>query len=243
MIYTKIRKTYGGVRLHIDDIAKGGAMEVEVRCNGKMMNFKGDIALINNHSIFISPIKVNDQTIGFSDNCTINFLYKSEGRLFIWERVSVKLIKYDGEVYHKIDLNGDGKAYNRRDSYRLYIGEDMPLYVNTASGPSALSVLVKDLSETGVGFISKDDLDVERTVRLKLKDNNTIISISGVIVRKEYLDRLGSYLYGCKFNEKNAHLGKYIAKKQGEHLKKKSTYYSSPTSKNKAAKSNVEELV
>lgn len=207
--------------MHIDEISKGGAVELEVKCNGKNMNFKSDIVLLKNNSILINTIKVNDQTIGFSDKFQINLLYKTEGRLFMWENVNVKLVKYDGGVYHKIDLYGDGKPYNRRDAYRMYIGEDMPVYVNTASGPTALSVLVKDISETGVGFITKDDIDLERTIRLKLKDNNSIISLSGVIVRKEFLNNLGAFLYGCKFNEKNNHLAKFIAKKQADILKKK----------------------
>jgi c-di-GMP-binding flagellar brake protein YcgR len=220
--------------LHVDDISKGGSMEVEVKCNGKTMNFKSDVVLVKNNSVLVTSIKVNEQTIGFSDKYQINFLYKSEGRLYIWENVTVRLVKYDGSVYHMIDLSGDGKPYNRRDSYRMYIGEDMPVYVNTATGPSALSVLVKDISETGVGFITKDDIDIDRTIRLKLKDNSSIISLSGVIVRKEFLENLGSFLYGCKFNEKNTKLGKFIAKRQAELLKKKTSSYSSPSQKEKA---------
>jgi hypothetical protein len=110
----------------------------------------------------------------------------------------------------------------------MYIGEDMPLYVNTATGPSALSVLVKDISNTGVAFITNEEIDVERTFRLKLKDNNSIINLSGIVVRKEFIPHLNSFLYGCKFNEKNNFLGKYIAKKQNEMLQKKTSTYSSP---------------
>ena len=207
--------------MHIDSISKGGLMEVEVRCNGKTVTFKSEVAHIVNNSILIAPIKVNEQTIGFSESCKINFLYVCEGKLFLWESANVKLVKYDGIIYHKIDIFGDGKPFNRRDSYRMFIGEDMPIYVNTASGPTALSVLIKDLSETGVGFIAKEDIDIERTIRLKLKDNNLFLNLSGIIVRKEFLNNLGSYLYGCRFNEKNDKLSKYIAKKQGEALRKK----------------------
>jgi c-di-GMP-binding flagellar brake protein YcgR len=213
--------------LHIDSIAKGGLMEVEVRCNGKTVDFKSEVAHIVNNSILIAPIKVNEQTIGFSDNCQVNFHYVFEGKLYLWESASIKLVKYDGAIYHKIDIFGDGKPFNRRDSYRMYIGEDMPVYVNTATGPTAISVLVKDISETGVGFIAKDDIDVDRTIRLKLKDNNMLLNLSGMIVRKEFLNNLGSFLYGCRFNEKNDQLSKYIAKKQGEALKKKSSVGSS----------------
>lgn len=207
--------------MQIDEISQGGAIELDVKCNGKNMNFKSEVMLVKNNSVLINAITVDEQTIGFSDKFQINFLFKSEGRLYLWENVTVKLVKYNDAIYHMIELFGEGKPYNRRDAYRMYIGEDMPVYVNSATGPTALSVLVKDISETGVGFITKEDIDIERTIRLKLKDNNTIINMSGVIVRKEYLDNLDSFLYGCKFNEKSNHLSRYIAKRQSEALKKK----------------------
>ncbi|HKL79827.1 MAG TPA: PilZ domain-containing protein [Mobilitalea sp.] len=91
--------------------------------------------------------------------------------------------------------------------------------------------MVKDISETGVGFIAKDEIDIDRTIRLKIKDNTNLINLSGVVVRKEFLENLNSYLYGCRFNEKNDKLGKFIAKKQGEQMRKKVTSYSSPHAK------------
>lgn len=209
--------------LRIDEIAKGGAVEIELKYNGKTMSFKSEVAQVKNNSVLVTSIMVNEQTIGFSDKYLVNFLFKAEDKLYIWEKVTVKLVKFDGGVFHMIELLGDGKPYNRRDSFRLYIGEDMPLYVNAASGPTALSVLVKDISETGVAFIAKEEIDLNRTFRLKFNDstNNTIIHLSGVVVRKEFLDHLGSYLYGSKFNEKNHKLGKFIIQKQAEAIKKR----------------------
>jgi c-di-GMP-binding flagellar brake protein YcgR len=209
--------------LQIDDISKGSSAELEIRLNGRPMNFKSEIVLIKENSILITSIKVNDQTIGFSDQYQINFLYSADNHLYIWENVTVKLVKYNGSIYHKIDIFGEGKSYNRRASYRLYIGEEMPLYINTANGPSAVTVLLKDISETGAGFIMKDDIDISRSVRLKLKDNSQIINLPGTIVRKEYLSNLNSFLYGCRFTEKSQSLGKYIARRQYELLKIKTT--------------------
>lgn len=216
----------------IDDIPIGSHIELDVRCVGHTMSFNSEVSLIVNNSILISPIVVNEQTVGFNDNCRINLIVKVEGKVYLWNYVTVKLVKYDGVIYHKIDISGEGRPYNRRDAYRMYIGEDMPININTASGPVTLYVLVKDLSETGVGFISKEDLDINRTIRLKIKDNHAVINLSGFIVRKEYLTHLDSFLYGCKFNEKNNRLGNYIARKQGEALRKKVSNYSSPRQKN-----------
>lgn len=217
--------------MNLSDMSKGASVELVVKCNGKTMNFTSEIALVKDNYILIAGIKVNNQTVGFSDKCSIDFLYKIDGRVFIWEKVIVKLVKYDDDIFNKIDLLGDGKPYNRREAYRMYLGEDMAIYVNAPTGPTALSVLVKDISESGVCFITKDDLDINRTFRLRLKDNDTIISLSGVIIRKEALPHLSANLYGCKFSEKNSMLVKFIAKRQGDQLKNKSKFKSTPVKK------------
>ncbi len=207
--------------MQIDTIVKGGIMELEVKISGKSVNFKSEILHIINDSVLIAPIKVDEHTVGFNETCRTNFLYVIDGKLTIWENVAVKLVRYDGGIYHKIDVIGEGKPYNRREAYRLFIGEEMPIYLNTAAGPKAVSVRIKDISETGVGFLTKEEIDVERTFRLKLKDTKGVINLNGVIVRKEFLETLASYLYGGKFHEKSEQLARFIARKQGEALRKK----------------------
>lgn len=209
--------------MQISEIQIGAKIEVEVKYNGRNVSFRSQVVFIQDSSVIVNAITVDEQTLGFSENCQINFLYIVDGKVFAWENVTVKLIKYEGKLYHLIVLSGEGIPYNRRNSYRMYIGEDMPLYINTPNGSSAINVLVKDISENGVAFITKDDLSINRTFRLKLKDsNNRFITLSGIIIRKEYLEHLQSYLYGCRFNENNSTLGRYIAQRQIELLRKKS---------------------
>lgn len=206
--------------MHIDKLQIGTNIEIEVKFDGQTIFFQSDIVSIKGNSIFINTIMVNDQTIGFSEQCQLNFLYKSDGKVYIWENISIKLIKYNGVIYHMIDLSWDGKPYNRRDSYRTYIGEDIPIFLNTPTGSLSMTVLLKDISETGAGFITNEVIDLDRTVRLKLKVFNTTLSLSGTIVRKEFLPNINATIYGCKFSETNQMLGKYIAKKQLDQLRK-----------------------
>ena len=218
--------------MNTDDMSKGASVEIDVRLMGKTLNFKSDIALIIKDSILIRGIRVDNRTVGFTDKCTVDFMYKEDGKLYKWDDVQVKLVRYDGEIYHMVRIAGDGKVHNRREAYRQYIGEDMPIYINTASGTSAIDVLVKDISETGVGFITKEELEIDRTFRLKIRENQYMLTLSGIIIRKEELSNLNSNLYGCKFIEKDNALVKYIARKQGEQLKNKSRIYASTPKRN-----------
>lgn len=212
----------------INNIPNGSGIELDVRNNGRTMSFSSQVKLIINNSLLISPIMIDKQTIGFGNGSRVNLIVKVDDKVYVWSNISAILVKYDGKIYHKIELNERGKPYNRREAYRLYVGEDMNIYINTASGAISLSVLVKDISESGVGFITKEDLETDRVIRLKIKDFHSLISLSGVIVRKEHLPHLDSFLYGCKFNEKNNRLGNYIARRQGEELRKKASSYSAP---------------
>lgn len=215
--------------MQIDEISPGSRIQLEVKCNGKTVTFYSEIAFVLDYSVLIHTIKVNKKTIGFSEQCIINFLYLFEEKLYLWNNVKVKLVRCDGTIYHKIDLIGEGKPHNRRNSYRMYIGENMLVNVNSSNGPVAFYALIKDISETGVGLITTENIDLDRIIRLKINENSIIMELTGVVVRKEFLSHMNSYLYGCKFNEKNSLLGKYIAKKQGEQLRKKIGNYSSPT--------------
>lgn len=209
--------------LRINEIQLGASVEFEAKYNGRSTGFRSHVVGIKDSTVIVKAIIVDDQTLGFTENCIVNFLCISNGKVYCWENVTVKLVKYNGKIYHMVELSGEGIPYNRRNAYRMHIGEDMPLYINTANGPSAINVLVKDISETGVAFITKDDLSINRTFRLKLRDNNQFITLSGIIIRKEYLEHLQSYLYGCRFSENNEILGKYIAQKQLEAIRMKTS--------------------
>lgn len=208
--------------MRIEEIAKGEAVEIEVKYDDRKISFKSEILFIDYNSVFITPITVDERTIGFSNNYQVSFLYKLDGRVFIWETVTVKLVKYNGVIYHKVDLDGQGKPYNRRNSYRLYVGEDMGVSVSTSERVVDLTALIKDISDSGVSFITAEDFEIYRPVRINFTaDSSGSYDITAVIIRKEFLSHLGSYIYGCQFPEKNLKLGKYIIKKQSEMIKKK----------------------
>lgn len=214
----------------IDEIPIGVNIEIEVKYSGRTMSFRSEVKSIINHSVLINPIKVDSQTVGFSEQCTMNLLINHDGKVIAWENIQIRLVRYDGDIFHLLELTGNGKSYNRRIAYRMYIGEDTNIYMNSSNGLVSYSILLKDISETGVAFLTKEEFDINRTFRMKLKEQYLFVNLSGVIVRKEYLPHLSSFLYGCKFIEKDFKLNKYIAYKQGEQLRKQNGLNNSSTS-------------
>ncbi len=209
------------------ELVRGEQIELDVTYNGKSISFKSEIVYSLNNSILIAGIKYHNRAISFSDQCTFNLLYLFQGKLYIWEKVTVKLVKAESTVYHKIELNSDGKPYNRRETFRMYIGEEMPIIINMIEGPASFTVLIKDISESGLAFMAKEDFDTNRTIHLNITYHHMMICLKAVIIRKEFLEHINLTLYGCKLIEKNQTLNKYIAEKQGEQLRKKARVYQS----------------
>lgn len=202
------------------DFTEETHLELEVKCSGKSLNFHSAVALVKEDFILIKKIMVDGRTIGFSNKCSINLLVNEDDILYAWKDVKVTLVRYDGSVYHKIENPKSVKEpHNRRGSYRVFIGEDMHVFLNAANGQEALTVLVKDLSESGIGFITKEELDIGRIVRIKFRKDRPIINLSATLVRKESNENLGNYTYGGLFLQRSPELSRYIAKRQREYLK------------------------
>ncbi len=182
--------------------------------------------------ILLQPIMVDGRTVGFGDSCTIDFLYLQDQVVYAWHSISLPLVKIKGNTFYKVELQGEAKPYNRRGSFRVYIGETLAITVFQSGGPQPFNVLIRDISETGFGFVSKEEYDISRTIRLSipLTERKTLV-LSATIVRREFNEEKGTYNYGCKFVEPNAYLSSYLMTKQRERQQGRNTAYSSSARK------------
>lgn len=211
----------------IQDLEEERSVTLVVTVGLKSKDLSTSIAEVHSDYILLQPILLEGRTIGFGDSCTIDFLYLQEQTVFAWHSVSLPLVKNKKGTYYKVELEGEAKPYNRRGSFRVYVGETMAITVFQSKGPQAYNVLVRDISETGFGFVSKEEYDVGRTIRLAipLTDRKTLV-LSANIVRREFSEDKGTYSYGCKFVEPNPYLSSYLMSKQRERQQGKTSAYS-----------------
>ena len=103
----------------------------------------------------------------------------------------------------------------------------MAITVFQSHGPQSFNVLVRDISESGFGFVCKEEYETSRTIRLTIPlTERKSLSLSATIVRKEHNEEKGTYTYGCKFIEPNSYLSSYLMAKQRERQQEKTTAYS-----------------
>lgn len=193
----------------------------------KSKDLATNIVEVHADHVLLKPILVDGRTVGFGDTCTIDFLYLQDQVVYAWHSVSLPLVKIKGSTYYRVALVGEARPYNRRGSFRVYVGETMNITVFQSSGPQPFNVLVRDISETGFGFVSKEEYEISRTIRLSipLTDRKTLV-LSATIVRRDFNEEKGTYNYGCKFVEPNTYLSSYLMTKQRERQQGKMNAYS-----------------
>lgn len=211
----------------ISDLEEKSTVTLVVTVGLKSKDLTTTVAEIHSDYVLLHPILIEGRTVGFGTSCTVDFLYVQEQSVYAWHGVELPLVRTKSGTYYKATLEGEAKPYNRRNSFRVYIGETMSITVFQSSGPQSYNVLVRDISETGFGFVSRDEYEISRTIRLSipLTERKTLV-LSATIVRREYQEEKNSYNYGCKFIEPNPHLSNYLMMKQRERQQEKTSAYS-----------------
>ena len=142
--------------------------------------------------------------------------------MFCWKNIKIKAVRYEKKIYHSAELVADAEILNRRGAYRVYVGEQMLLTAFSANGPKTYHVNLKDISETGMAFFSKEEFDVGRTVRLNFSiKKGQELPLSSQIIRIQEFDNRQDKLYGCKFVEKNNRLVSILMHLQQERQRQK----------------------
>jgi len=199
------------------------SVELEILHDDKKTTFITSVeGIINNH-VLLTPIHLDGKIVGFPPKYTVNLIYPEDGHVFSWSDVKVKAARYHGNIYHYVELLGHAQVSNRRGAYRVYIGETKKIYYRINSDTKLYEVFLRDLSETGMCFLSKDNFDIGRAVHLQFKFTNghELTLRAKVLWRRENPNRNTTYLYGCKFTEKSKYLNSYLMNVQQAKQRKK----------------------
>lgn len=183
------------------------SVELEIIMNGKKTTLLTAIEKVIGTTALLTPIQMNGKVVGFPPDCVVNLLYVGENQVFCWKNVKIKAVRFEKNIYHSAELVADAEILNRRGAYRVFVGEQMLLTAFSANGPKNYNVQLKDISETGMAFFSKEEFDVGRTVRLHFSvKKGQELPLSSQIIRIQEFENRQDKLYGCKFVEKNNRL-------------------------------------
>lgn len=218
--------------MYVSEIQAGSAITIVAAFQNKKLTFDSEVKLVSGNFMLVPTIKYNHKTIGFNENFMIDVHYTKDGTLYRFPDVQLSLIRYGSTLFHKISVENEGTAYNRRGDYRLYIGKEMKLSIDKAHYTEALTVLLKDISLSGFAFVSKETYEIGSNVYLKYRDEKFYLEIPGNIVRSDFNEHLNSNVYGCTIAESFPKLGQYLIVKQREILRKTRAGHKAATPEN-----------
>ncbi len=206
----------------ISDFTPGQQVKLDITANKAKGSFDAVVALTYKNILLLEPIMIDGKLIGFPQDYTASLNVIVKDVCYAWNNIQVQAVSFKGRHFHAIELFGEAEAKNRRNNFRVPIGEMMNVIYFTESGPKPHHALVKDISETGFAFISAEDFDIGRMVRLNIMlPDKTPLSLSAKIVRNQQSQRASEKLYGCRFSEKNSKLSTFLMQLQREKQKKK----------------------
>jgi len=209
--------------MQLSQLVQNSNLILEININNQHLEFDSVVFAKIGDYILIEPVRVNGKVVNFEIGKVLidMLLIRKDKKPFIWKRVLLKNTIYKNKTYYKVIPTGDGFEINRRNAFRLYIEVKGVVQIGTNSVP--LDVIIKDVSENGFSFVSKDNIEkpLRSTVRLVFADINKSINLNGILVRKEKIDQ-SKYFYGCVLNIKNQMLSQYINDKKSEMLSRQS---------------------
>lgn len=204
----------------IIEVPAGSRVVFELSINGQKYEFSTKAFARDKGNLLTDPIKISGKNLSFNTdvNMTINFVYiRKDKSPVVWKGVGVTSIHNENGTFYSVKATSEGFEMNRRGAFRLFVGVNGVCQMGI--NKKAVEVIVKDVSETGFSFVSKENhqLASGMPVRLVFNDMGQNYGLMGKMVRKVEIDEF-KFLYGCELNGPNSNLVKYINEKQRQML-------------------------
>ncbi len=218
--------------MRIDELKEGQKISLLVTMKGEQLTLDTVIeqSIPNKNMILAKILYVEGKVITFrASNILVDLVVTVNNEPpQIFKNVAVSLVKkFDGTLAYSISSIAASKIYNRRESFRCYIG--VPTSVQKMLNTVPYDAVIKDVSAGGFSLVVTEDLKFEpdQLVHVVLNDyvaesaENFSFHLYGMVVRSEDMDK-NRILYGCKFNQKVNGLENYIMTKERLRLKRAS---------------------
>lgn len=205
--------------MRLSDLQAGENIIIHVNMNGQFADFPSVVTKLQGEGILAEAVRIGGKVVGFSgENVHLDLYYiRQDKPPVIWKNVKCTTVLFDNKTLYNIKAFAEGYESNRRNAFRMFIG--LGGVAQLGANRKALSVIVKDVSESGFSFVSSEDIEnvINMPVRLVFEDIDRNYSLMGLVVRKVVIGEK-KILYGCKLSVENLELVKYINYKQRKQM-------------------------
>ncbi|MBP3616828.1 MAG: PilZ domain-containing protein [Lachnospiraceae bacterium] len=215
--------------MQIKEMLVGKMLEVLVDREGYHYRFVSKVEGTTDNSVAVSLIAAKGRAFRFEDTDDVSIVYRGAERMWKWDHVKAGIARLDGITVHAFYSKNPGQVYNRRESFRVQIGESLLMNkiieLETEEGLEEKEVrfeaLLADLSINGAGIYTNEDLEIGTTISFDMPTNVGILSCKGTIVRRsDVYDKPFRNFYGCDFIVVRKELERYLFERQRLMLQK-----------------------
>ena len=185
--------------MQIDDLTAGLSLNFLIHLNTEQLQFESKILEVypRRHTLLAEGVFTDDKIISFRGKGLVVDLIVTfpEEKPQLFKNVTTNVVKRaDGTLCYTVFSVAGSKTYNRRQSYRCYVGIETA--VQCGLNRAAHDVIIKDISYNGFSVVSKEDLklEVNQTVHAVLNDHmdetaeNFNFHLYGLVARIQELE-------------------------------------------------------
>lgn len=209
--------------MKLSELEKGTGLCLSVVWKEQRYEFETRILGKKRREIILEPIRKDGRLLNVEGKefVTDLFLWRSGDKPICWKNAGLHCILWKKQVVYAVSADSVGKTYNRRNFFRLFVGEEAVARVGERR---ARRVVLKDISNSGFAIISQREVPdgalIAMNYPVELEGKERKLMLYGKVRRTESLPD-GRVMYGCSLVRKNELVGRYVTQKQMEKLVRK----------------------
>ena len=185
----------------IDSITEGLNVDVVAQRGDERAEFKSVVRKVytDKKYILIDPIRSDDKLVGFNTKSVIKNIIVNKSPLpILFSNVEMTIVKFEGQMYNKVVILGEGTAVNRRENFRVFVGEGITFKFKSQLEES--HAILKDISVGGFALVLNNPNDYAANYQVgealqfvfnsRAGTTNVSLKIHGVVVRVAHIKRI-----------------------------------------------------
>ena len=234
--------------MDVRNLKPGKSIEINIEKSETVYHYVTKIEVVDDKTVYVTVIKDKlGEPLFINGGDSTDFVYRVNDKLWKWPVAKAGRGVYQGEILQMFTVKSyEGLPYNRRESFRVFFGTEIDvrrtavdmeklqeyrqnhpeikdpndfLKVEELFKTITVQVVLKDLSETGVGLLSKVPLPERAELSLTIPTEFGLIHCVCVPVRssvdyeKEY-----RHFYGCKIQTVSANISRILVSLQRRQM-------------------------
>lgn len=108
----------------LENISLGKTLEIYVDREGYLYRLVSKVEDTNKRRVCVSLISASGRAFRFRPEDDIRIVYRDEEHMWEWTEVKGGVGKLEGSPVHYFEITNAGRSYNRRNAYRVALGEE-----------------------------------------------------------------------------------------------------------------------